>query len=236
MASTNGSSSTADVSVPDQLFHTLLTVADPSGATRTPFVLKSHGTLAAAKAFARQSLETLGFAPELDFELYRVRGPQDPPPSGSQPWTHGDGVLVFARSFDGKEFVVGIETTPNNESLPASPADGELRLPDGARLLHYVVQIIVDYNTDRSGAAQTTEILGAYVHRANAWKAAHTCLDPAEYAEFDRRGDGEFVEEWPFGDDVAVHAVSENGQNCWVAVKMPPEQKHDLKPHNLKRK
>ncbi|KAL7804654.1 hypothetical protein V8C44DRAFT_342909 [Trichoderma aethiopicum] len=231
---TNGTNGTADIFVPDQLFHTLLTVVDlphdPSGATRTPFVLKSHGTLAAAKAFARQSLETLGFAPE-DFQFYNIR--QD---SSSQSWTHGDGVLVFARSFDNKEFTVGIETTPNNESLPASPSDGELRLPEGARFLHYVLQIIVDYNADRSGAAQATEIQGAYVHRADAWKAAHLCLDPAGYAEFDRRGDAQFVEQWPFGEDVAVHAVAETGQNCFVAVKRPPEQRHDLKPHSLKRK
>ncbi|EGR52013.1 uncharacterized protein TRIREDRAFT_44967 [Trichoderma reesei QM6a] len=244
MASTNGTAAPTDIFVPDQLFHTLLTVVDfshdSSGATRTPFVLKSHGTLDAAKAFARQSLETLGFAPE-DFELYRVREPQDSSSSSSstsssRPWTHGDGVLVFARAFDGKEFIVGIDTAPNNESLAASSSDGELRLPEGARFLHYVLQITIDYNADRSGAAQTTEIQGAYIHRADAWKAAHLCLDPAQYAEFDRRGDAQFIEEWPYGEDVAVHAVSETGQNSFVAVKRPPEQRHELKPHNLKKK
>ncbi|KAL7820896.1 hypothetical protein V8C26DRAFT_391852 [Trichoderma gracile] len=239
MASTNGTTAPTDIFVPDQLFHTLLTVVDfshdPSGATRTPFVLKSHGTLDAAKAFARQSLETLGFAPD-DFELYRVREPHESP-STSRPWTHGDGVLVFARAFDGKEFIVGIDTAPNNESLAASTSDGELRLPEGARFLHYVLQSTIDYNADRSGAAQTTEILGAYVHRADAWKAAHLCLDPsAQYAEFDRRGDAQFIEQWPYGEDVAVRAVSETGQNYFVAVKRPPEQRHELKPHNLKKK
>ncbi|PTB70812.1 hypothetical protein BBK36DRAFT_1175654 [Trichoderma citrinoviride] len=234
MAGHEFSHSSSDVFVPDQLFHTLLTVVDfshdPSGATRTPFVLKSHGTLEAAKTFARQSLETLGFAPE-DFQLYRVREAQD-----SSPWTHGDGVLISARAFDGKEFVVGIDTAPNNESLAASSSDGELRLPEGARFLHYVLQITIDYNADRSGAAQTTEIQGAYVHRADAWKAAHLCLDPAQYAEFDRRGDAQFIEQWPFGEDVAVHAVSETGQNYFVAVKRPPEQRHELKPHGLRKK
>ncbi|TFB03499.1 hypothetical protein CCMA1212_004374 [Trichoderma ghanense] len=237
MTSTNGgTTSSADFFVPDVLFHTLLTVVDfthdPTGATRTPFVLKSHGTLDAAKAFTRQALESLGFTPELDFPQYRVRDTTNT----TQDWPHGDGVFAFARSFDDKEFIVGIDTATNNESLPASSADGELRLPDGARFLHYVVQITIDYNIDRSGAAQTTDILGSYVHRADAWKAAHLCLDPELYTEFDRRGDPQFVEDWPFGDDVAVHAVSENGQNCYVAVKTPPEQRHELKPHTLKKK
>ncbi|KAL6881290.1 hypothetical protein J3F83DRAFT_721722 [Trichoderma novae-zelandiae] len=230
MASTNGSSE----SVPEQLFHTVLTVIDyshdSSGADRTAFVLKTHGTLDAAKKFASQSLETLGFAPE-DFQLYRVRTREDP---SSRPWAHGDGVLVFARAFDGKEFLVGIDTAPNNESLAAAP-DGELRLPEGARFLHYVLQIAVDYNADRSGGSQTTEIQGSYVHRADAWKAAHLCLDPTQFAEFDRRGDAQFIEQWPFGEDVAVHAVSDTGQNYFVAVKTPPEQRHDLKPHSLKK-
>ncbi|KKP07307.1 hypothetical protein THAR02_00631 [Trichoderma harzianum] len=229
MATTNGPSKF----IPEQLFHTVLTVIDyshdASGANRTLFVLKTHGTLAAAKKYASHALEAVNFTAE-DFEVYRIRTEEDP----AKPWTHGDGVLVFARSFDGQEFLVGIDTTPNNEALTAT-SDGEIVLPEGAKFLHYLLQITVDYNADRSGSSQTTEIEGTYVHRADAWTAAHVSLDPTEYAEFDRRGDAQFVEEWPFGEDVAVHAVSETGQNYFIAVKRPPEQKHEVKPHSLKK-
>ncbi|KAL7784838.1 hypothetical protein V8C37DRAFT_395275 [Trichoderma ceciliae] len=231
MASANSKSSEC---VPEELFHTVLTVIDyshdPSGANRTAFVLKSHGTLDAAKKFAIHSLESVNFTSN-DFQQYHVRNAK----GASECWSHGDGVLLFARSFDGQEFLVGIDTTPNNESLAATP-DGELRLPDGTKFLHYVLQITVDYNADRSGGLQVMEIEGTYVHRANAWTAAHKCLDPTEYAEYDSRGDSQFIEEWPFGEDVAVHAVSETGQNYFIAVKRPPEQKHELKPHKLKKK
>ncbi|KAL7915890.1 hypothetical protein GGI35DRAFT_10004 [Trichoderma velutinum] len=225
MATTNGPSKF----VPEQLFHTVLTVIDASGANHTLFVLKTHGTLDAAKKYASHALEAVNFTAE-DFGVYRIRADED----STKPWTHGDGVLVFARSFDGQEFLVGIDTTPNNESLTAT-SDGEIKLPEGAKFLHYLLQITVDYNADRSGSSQTTEIEGTYIHRADAWTAAHVSLDPTEYAEFDRRGDAQFIEEWPFGEDVAVHAVSETGQNYFIAVKRPPEQKHEVKPHSLKK-
>ncbi|RFU77288.1 hypothetical protein TARUN_4964 [Trichoderma arundinaceum] len=230
MASVNGASSKF---IPEQLFHTVLTVIDyshdPSGANRTAFVLKTHGTLEAAKKFAAHSLESVNFASD-DFQQFHVRHAA----GSSESWSHGDGVLVFARAFDGQEFLVGIDTTPNNETL-ATTSDGEVILPEGAKFLHYVLQITVDYNADRSGSQQATEIEGTYIHRADAWTAAHKCLDPAQFAEYDRRGDSQFIEEWPFGEDVAVHAVSETGQNYFIAVKRPPEQKHEIKPHTLKK-
>lgn len=227
MTSVNGKPSQF---IPEQLFNTLLTVVDyshdSSGATHTTFVLKTHGTLEAAKKFASHSLESINFKAD-DFQVYRIR-------NASEVWTHGDGVLVFARSFDGQEFLVSIDTTPNNEALLAT-TDGDLILPEGIKFLHYVLQITVDYNADRSGSSQTTDIEGTYVHRADAWTAAHKCLDPAQFAEYDRRGDAEFIEQWPFGEDVAVHAVSETGQNYFIAVIKPPEQKHELRPHKLKK-
>ncbi|PTB45635.1 uncharacterized protein TrAFT101_001069 [Trichoderma asperellum] len=230
MASVNGASSNF---VPEQLFHTVLQVIDyshdASGANRTTFVLKTHGTLEAAKKFAVHSLESINFTSS-DFQQYQIRGDRAP----SESWSHGDGVLLFARAFDGQEFLVGIDTTPNNEGVAANP-DGDLVLPEGAKFLHYVLQISVDYNADRSGSLQTTEILGVYVHRADAWTAAYKCLDPTQYAEYDRRGDSQFIGEWPFGEDIAVHAVSETGQNYFIAVKNPPEKKHELKHHNLKK-
>ncbi|KIE01958.1 hypothetical protein MAJ_02180, partial [Metarhizium majus ARSEF 297] len=226
----------APYQVPELLFHTILTVIDyshdASGASRTIFVLGTHGTLEAAKAFAAQSLETLNFKPD-DFQKYNVRSSSEEAPG--KPWIHGDGVLAFARSFDGQELRVSIDTTPNNESLYASTEDGKMRLPEGAQFLHYVVQTMVDYNVDRSGSLQRTEIQGVYVHRADAWTAAHKCLDRSGYAEYDCRGDAEFVEQWPFGENVAVHAVSETGQNYLVAVNTPPQHKQDIKRHGRKK-
>ncbi|KHN95358.1 uncharacterized protein MAM_06862 [Metarhizium album ARSEF 1941] len=226
----------ASYQVPELLFHTILTVIDyshdASGASRTTFVLGTHGTLEAAKAFAVQSLESVNFKPD-DFQKYHVKHLEQETPGKT--WIHGDGVLVFARSFDGQEFRVSIDTTPNNESLHANTQDGEMRLPEGAKFLHYVVQTIIDYNVDRSGSLQTTEIQGVYVHRADAWTAAHKCLAPDEFAEYDCRGDTEFVEAWPFGDNVAVHAVSETGQNYLIAVNTPPQHRHDIKRHGRKK-
>lgn len=82
------------------------------------------------------------------------------PSSSTEPWKHGDGVLVFARASAGQVFLVGIDTTPNIESLSAGP-DGVVVLPKGAELLHYVLQTTIDYNTDGTGSAQRTTILMA---------------------------------------------------------------------------
>lgn len=57
--------------IPEVLYHTILTVIDyphdASGASRTVFVLETHGTLEAAKAYAVQSLEKLNFKSD-DFQ------------------------------------------------------------------------------------------------------------------------------------------------------------------------
>ena len=39
------------------------------------------------------------------------------------------------------------------------------------------------------------------------------------FAEYDEKGDARDVDEWPFGDDVYVHAVAETGENFLVSVK-----------------
>ncbi|TWU77961.1 hypothetical protein ED733_005731 [Metarhizium rileyi] len=169
--------------VSELLFHAILTVIDyshdASGASRTTFVLGTHGTLEAAKAYAVRALEQLNFNPDDDFQKYNVRHLNGDTPGKT--WIHGDGVLAFARSLDGQEF------------------------------------------------------RGVYLHRADAWTAAHKCLDPDSYAEYDCRGDAEFADQWPFGENVAVHAISDTGQNFLVAVNTPPQHKHDIKKHGLKK-
>ncbi|PHH89451.1 hypothetical protein CDD83_6037 [Cordyceps sp. RAO-2017] len=207
--------------VSELLYHTILTVIDYHkdrfGAIRLVFVLGTHVNLDAAKAFSIRALEKLNFVPD-DFEQYAVRSLDKLP---VERWIHGDGVLVFARAPAGQEFFVAITTTPNNELLPTG-SDGEPVLPQGIKSLHYVLQSTTDYNKDRTGSAQTTEIEGAYLHRKDAFIAARKTLDEKQYVEFDTRDDENMADEWPFGEDVVIHAVSETGQNEVVTVKTVP--------------
>ena len=88
-----------------------------------------------------------------------------------------------------------------------------------------VLQTIIDYNTDRVGGHQDTEIEGTYTTRKAAFEAAHTALLNEEttkesFAEYDEKED--FQGEWPYGDEVLVRAVGETGENFYVAVKPQP--------------
>jgi hypothetical protein len=136
---------------------------------------------------------------------------------------------VYAKAPKGQEFYVSLDTKPNTESLPAGPK-GTLQLPEGHDHLHYVLQNRTDYNQDKSGAFQNTEIQGCYVHREHALAAAKTTLqeDREEYAQYDERDDEDSEGGWPFGDEVVVHAVAQTGENYTVAVKTVPgaHQKH----------
>ncbi|KAH7176001.1 hypothetical protein EDB81DRAFT_30841 [Dactylonectria macrodidyma] len=156
--------------VPELLYHTVLTLIDyhedPSGATRSVYVLGTHSALDTAKAFATSALQGLNYKPG-DFAEYAVRS--------SEPWEHGDGVLVFARAPAGQVFLVRIDATLNNESLLASPA-GTVVLPQGSDRLHYVLQTTIDYNLDRTGSVQSTKVQGTYAHRADAWAARSSSL------------------------------------------------------------
>ncbi|KAJ6436534.1 endonuclease/reverse transcriptase [Purpureocillium lavendulum] len=240
--------------IPENLFHTLPTIVDlhrdPSGSTRSYYVLSTRGTFCAAQAYSAVSLRRIGFRDE-DFAQLDVRpAAAEAGSEEAAQWPHGEGVLVYARAVSGEEFLLSINTTPNNDALRLNSHhhggtstgtgtsgaeqgedEGTLRLPDGAQFLHYVLQTTIDYNADRSGSAQAADIEGAYVHRADAWTAAHRCLlagdedeDSARsrFAEYDSRGDAGFIGEWPFDEDTAVHAVAETGQNFTVAVKTPP--------------
>jgi len=205
-------------SVPEEVFHTTLTVVDfhhdTSGSTRDVYVLGTHTTLSAAKAFALSALSHLGYQPD-DFLEYttRVNTP-------SEAWKHGDGVMVYATAPAGHEFLVGLDTKPNTESLPAGP-DNTLLLPDGHDHLHYVIQNRTDYNQDKSGAYQITEIQGCYARRDDAWTAAKATLqaDQEKFVQYDDRDDAESDSEWPFGEEVIVHAVAYTGEMYTVAVK-----------------
>jgi hypothetical protein len=210
-----------ETEIPELLYHTTLTVidyhTDTSGSTRTVYVLNTHTTLEAAKAFAGRALQTLNYVAE-DFTEYEQRAT-----SPVETWKHGDGVMVYARAPAGQEFLVGLDTKPNTESLAAG-VDSTLKLPDPTAHLHYVMQTKTDYNQDKSGAFQTTEIEGCYVHRADAIRAAKNCLvgERADFAQYDERDSVEMTGQWPFGEDVVVHVVAQTGENYTVAVRTVP--------------
>ncbi|KAH7305485.1 hypothetical protein B0I35DRAFT_443869 [Stachybotrys elegans] len=219
--------------VPDLLFHTTLTVVDyqgdVSGSTRYMVVLGTNSNLKDAKSFCLCSLQRLGFDQD-EFSEYKVRPTED---SVIENWEHGERVIIFAKAPSEQVFLVGIFTTPNTESLPANQAE-TLILPDGATFLHYVLKTTVDYNADRTGSKQWTEILGSFVHRADAWTAAHKTLNKTDFAEYNERGDQELVGQWPYDDDVAVHAVTETGLNLFISIKVPPI--HDIRGRMATRK
>ena len=221
--------------IPELLYHTTLTVIDykddTSGATQTVYVLGTNSTLPTAKAFAKTALQGLGYEPD-DFASYAVRGTE-----AEGEWPHGDGVLVYAKAPAGHEFLVGIQTTTNFEELGATPEGGVFIAPEAT--LHYVLQTAIDYNRDRTGAAQFTQVEGCFEHRADAIDAAKRCLvgedvKKSDFAQYDERDSIEEDGDWPFGDDVVVHAVAQTGENYNVAVRTVPgaHKKHAKRSSN----
>jgi len=226
----NNTTKEASSEVPDLLYHTLLTVidfhADTSGYTRSTFPLGTHTSLPAAKDFAAHALEKLNYQPD-DFAEYAVRTPET-----AENWQYGDGVIVYAKAPAGQEFLVKLDTTTNTENLPAGGPGETPKLPSELDHLHYVIQTRIDYNQDRSGGLQSTEIEGVYVHRKDALKAAKQMLgeERAEFAQYDEQQE-QGGQQWPFGDDVVVHAVAQTGQNYTIAVRTVPgsHKKHAKK-------
>ncbi|KAF9775171.1 hypothetical protein IL306_006753 [Fusarium sp. DS 682] len=195
------------------LYHIILTVIDfhldPSGATRSTYILGTRTTLEAAKDSAFTVLHTLRYKPD-DFIEYAVH-------SGySENWVHGNGVLVYAKAPAGQVFLISIQATPNTEQLLADHK-GSILLPKGITSLHYVTQTVIDYNKDRTGCMQEMQIEGTFVHRADARKAVRKLLDPLDYAEYDTPE--KMKGEWPYGEDVVSHAVADTGENTTVELK-----------------
>jgi hypothetical protein len=208
-----------DAVIPELLYHVTLTVVDyhtdESGATRSIYPLGTFGSLKAAKSFAETGLEGLGYYQE-DFDEFAAQSQM------RDSWTHGDGIIVYARAPAGQVFVVGIDTTENTGRFPLA-ADGKtLVLPDGSNVLHYVMQTTINYNDDRTGSKQHTDIEGVYAHHADAQIAACKTLDAQDFADYHVRDIDGPVQDWPYGEDVFVHAVADDGRNCIVAVRTVP--------------
>ncbi|KAH6673282.1 hypothetical protein B0J14DRAFT_668145 [Halenospora varia] len=212
--------------VPEFLYHVKRTITDfhedKSGATRTTDILNTFTNLQAAKSAAHAALVSEGFVKD-DFEVYEEN-------NGQEGWSHGDGAVVFAKAPAGQEFEVRLDTKPNTMKLKGN-ASGEV---DG--VLHYVLQTTINYNNDRIGGIQTTEIVGTYPTRKAAYEAAHTALLDEEvkkesFAEYDEKE--QFDGEWPYGENCFVHAVADTGENFNVFVKAQPHaHKHHSSKHH----
>ncbi|KAH8879051.1 hypothetical protein GQ53DRAFT_54535 [Thozetella sp. PMI_491] len=208
-----------DSNKPELLYHTILTVTAPqettSGDRISVHVLGTHATLQAAKKFAASGFHFLHYEPE-DFVEYEIH-------QAGEPWKYGDGTMAFAKAPAGQELLIGIETTANDLGL-LEDKDGAVKMPVGVDHLHYVLQTKIDYLQDRSGATQTTEIQGCYLHRDDAISAAYACLaeDQNEFVQYDRQDSADMKGQWPFGEDTYIHGVTSTGQNITVALRTIP--------------
>ncbi|KAK8012026.1 Bifunctional protein RIB2 [Apiospora arundinis] len=205
------------IDVPEQLYHTVVQCFDPTEpeSPQLVFPLGTHTTLATAKDFARNALQSLGYSDD-DFEIMDIRTPE------TRDWTHGDGVLAWARAPNDWEISVCIDTKPNAEKLPATD-DGtdQIALPSKDLQLHYVIQTTIDRNKDET-RMQHSEIEGVFVHRAAALKAARRQLaalsENGEFAQYESRESLGPCTDWPYGEDVVVHAIGHTGENYYIAV------------------
>jgi hypothetical protein len=200
----------------ENLYHVKRTIIDfykdVSGATQTTDILGTYTSLPAAKAAAQSCLGVEGYKPS-DFTVYKEKE------KTSEDWPYGDGVLVYAKDAAKQEFRVSIDTKPNETKLKGN-AEGKV---EGH--LHYVLQTKIDYYNDRSGALQTTEVEGTYLLRKDAYNAAPTVLldkdmTKKSFVEYDEQES--YKEDWPYGENVVVHAVGRNGENFIVSVKTDP--------------
>jgi len=201
----------------DNLYHVKRTITDyaedKSGATRTVDILGTYTSLEAAKKAAINGLKGEGYLPD-DFEVY-----EEKTPATAETWSHGDGVLVFAKAPAGQEFDVRLDTKPNvngNEGNAQGKVEGTW---------YYVLQTKIDYNNDRVGGLQSTEVEGMYSDVKEAIAAAQGALLDEDkditkqwFDEYDEKPQSQ-EEEWEYGDDVYVRAAAPNGENFFVAVK-----------------
>jgi len=207
----------AEDSAPELLYHVKRTIIDyaldESGASQTTDILNTFTDLVAAKSASYSALFSEGYIKD-DFVIYEEN-------DGVKAWSHGEGVIVFAKAPSGHEFQVRLDTTPNNLKFKGN-GSGEV---EGH--LYYVLQTTIDYNTDHLGGTQITEVQGTYPTRKSAYEAADTTIVGEEfkketYAEYDEKR--EEKDEWPYGDDVLVHAVAETGENFNISVKTQPHK------------
>jgi len=179
----------------------------PAEITYNVSIPAAFTDLKAAKDAARGELIQEGYEKAF-FPVWHV--------NNSEPdWPHGDGVMVFAEGPSHEAFKVEIETVPNLAKIEADES-GRIRRP-----LHYVLQTIIYYNEESSGAKRETIVEGVHVLRELARAQASKILLGREVKKEDFAAYNEYSAidaEKTFGDDVVVHAVKPNGENILVSV------------------
>jgi len=159
-----------------------------------------------AKEKAKAILLEEGYEQDF-FSVYQVN-------NDKQEWTHGDGMMVYAQGPSNELFKVEIDTVPNSAGFEPDD-DGRVRRP-----LHHVMETIIRYLDDRSGSERDTVVESVHSLQNEAKSQALKVLldsnvkkeDFEEYDEYTDEQDG------PFGPEVIVHAVNDNGENLLVSV------------------
>jgi hypothetical protein len=101
-----------------------------------------------------------------------------------------------------------------------------------AEFLYHVKRTILDFHEDKSGATQTTDVLGTFTELPVAKVAARSALASEGYLKDDfevyEEKDSANPEAWKHGDGVLVYAKAPAGQEFDVRL--------DTKPNVLKLK
>jgi hypothetical protein len=202
-----------DNGISDTVFHILRTKTDnkgPAGYTEDVNIFGTYTNLPAAKEAAKKVLSTEGYEREW-FPTYEVKDDYM-----NEDWKHGDGIMLYAEAPEGEVFKVMIQTEPNLLKIP------EMESKDGKveQSLYYVLQTVINYNLDRSGANRETTIEGTFRHRKEARERASSAvldggLTKDGFVEYDEH-DGS--KDWPWGPGVIIHAVAEGGENYLVSI------------------
>lgn len=223
---------------PEVLYHIKRTIidyaVDRSGSIQTTDVLSTLTDLDAAKAAARAAILQEGYAKD-DFAEYEEN-------DGTDKWKYDEeAMIVVAKAPTGQEFKVSLDTTLNKFPFKM---DSHFKVTDHLQYGSYylficfklavaetstVLQTTIFYNQDRSGGIQTVQIEGVYPTRKEAREAAKSVLldenttrtSFVEYDEQDKES-----KEWPYGEDVLVHAVMDTGENIKISVKPQPHSHH----------
>jgi hypothetical protein len=193
----------------DVLYLVKRTFINPKDPVETRFDIDIPATftdLKAAKEEAKSALINEGYERDF-FPIYAVN-------NGSSDWKYGDGVIVYAEGPSHELFKVEIETTPNRDELEP---DGTGRI---RRSLHHILQTIIHYDEDRSGSNRDSVVEGTYIDRNKARSQALKVLLDSSTTKQDFAAYDEYCNEVdsPFGADVIIHAVKENGENILVSV------------------
>lgn len=93
-----------------------------------------------------------------------------------------------------------------------------------AELLYHVKRTIIDFAHDKSGATQTTDILGTFTDLAAAKAAARSALATEGYLkdDFEKYEENDGTKDWKHGDGAIAFAKAPAGQEFVVRLDTTP--------------